>query len=73
MNRLAVTGGVAIGVSLVGTGVMIAEVKGLRSDLTNVRNKINELQEETEVITHEDDAPEHFHNLWLHMKTHFGI
>ena len=25
------------------------------------------------VIAHEDDAPEHFHNLWLHMKTHFGV
>lgn len=50
MNLLAVAGGVAIGASLVGTGVMIAEVKGLRSDLINVRNEISELQEETEAI-----------------------
>jgi hypothetical protein len=25
------------------------------------------------VIAHEDDAPEEFHKLWLHMKEHFGV
>jgi hypothetical protein len=25
------------------------------------------------VIAHEDDAPAEFHELWLHMKEHFGV
>lgn len=25
------------------------------------------------IIAHEDDAPEEFHELWVHMKQHFGI
>ena len=25
------------------------------------------------VIAHDDDAPEEFHKLWLHIKEHFGI